>query len=256
MITSLVLLAALAVPAPAAQIRNVADLPSAPSHPADCAKMPQHKPFALVLTTKTPKVRMGSVPEFAVTITNCSGKALNLTAGFPQAWPLDTSFHLYITDPGGKRIEPAFYHKFLPGELYTGTSLILQKLGPGRAYTQPARHARSWSTADPSGATWRALRSPCNESDPLEIPAQPRRNSPNPPYIEPPLALRVASRENAVACGKTAPRTRTQEEASHAEERIERNPSHSPEDRPHSEFRLRRPPKRGPKSDTLQKLSR
>ena len=143
MITSLALLAALAVPAPAAQIRSVADLLFAPSHPADCAKMPQHKPFALVLTTKTPKVRMGSVPEFAVTITNCSGKALNLTASFPQAGPLDTSFHLYITDPEGKRVEPGSYHKFLPGEVYTGTSLILQRLGPGRAYTQPAYNL-SW----------------------------------------------------------------------------------------------------------------
>ncbi len=35
--------------------------------------------------------------------------------------------------------------------------------------------------------------------------AQPRHHSPNPPYIEPPLALRVASRENAVACGKKRP---------------------------------------------------
>lgn len=109
MITSLALLAALAVPTSAGQMRA-----------ADCAKMPRDKRFALVLTTKTPRVRMGSVPGFAVTMINCSGKALNISAGFPQSGPLDSSFQLYITDPEGKRVLPGFYHRFSPGGVYTG----------------------------------------------------------------------------------------------------------------------------------------
>lgn len=136
MIVLVALLALLAVPVSAAPPGM---------HAANCAKQPKGQPFSLVLATKTPTVTMGSTPEFDVTITNCSGKTLNITAGFPQFGPLDTSYSLDITDPEGNRVAPGLYHvfNFKAGEVETGTIVEFRMLPAGHAYTEPAYNL-SW----------------------------------------------------------------------------------------------------------------
>ena len=133
MITSLALLAALAVPTPAAQIRNMPDLPSAPSHPVDCAKMPRHKPFALVLTTKTPKVKQGTAPQVAVSLINCSGKVLGIPTEWWEGVPLDTGYVLTITGQAGGRLRPNVHLNTLGANIGR-----FVRVEPGKSYMEQA----------------------------------------------------------------------------------------------------------------------
>jgi hypothetical protein len=122
MIAELALLAALAVPALPVGV-----------HPAYCAKMPRGKPFALVLSTKTPKVKKGTAPQIAVRLTNCSRKVLDTAVTWWEGIPLDTGYVLTITDQRGKRLLPNVHHVTLGAN-----ALRFVHLEPGKSYTEQA----------------------------------------------------------------------------------------------------------------------
>ncbi len=127
MLTYLALFGALALPTPPVQVR-----------PTDCAKLPRGKSYAIVLSTKTPKVRKGTAPQVAVRLVNCSKERLDASASWCEGAPLDTSFLLRITDPAGKQVLPGSYHRLSPGEVYTGCTLVIRRLPPGQEFTEQA----------------------------------------------------------------------------------------------------------------------